>query len=174
MTNKIDTLAAPKQVEKTEKTEKSATNDTADTTPINVTGKVRGNPLPAKLVSAPPIVQGNHLGDLLKYEADNQYSREAVTVAAGQSLALGALVGRRNDSGEVAPFQPDATDGTQTVVGVLLEAIHAHDFPQFSVMVARHAILADNAIDWGDLNPIQQTLARAQLEARGLILRGGV
>ena len=33
------------------------------------------------------------LGDLLKYEAPNLYSRDEVVVAANQTLALGAVVG---------------------------------------------------------------------------------
>jgi hypothetical protein len=34
-----------------------------------------------------------NLGDLLKYEAPNLYSRDRVTVVAGQNLPLGAVVG---------------------------------------------------------------------------------
>ena len=34
-----------------------------------------------------------NLGDLLKYEAPNLYSRDRVTVVAGQTLPLGAVVG---------------------------------------------------------------------------------
>lgn len=41
----------------------------------------------------PVLQEPLNLGDLLKYEAPNLYSRERVTVAAGQSLPLGAVVG---------------------------------------------------------------------------------
>jgi len=41
----------------------------------------------------PAISETNNLGDLLKYEAPNLYSRDLATVAAGQNLVLGAIVG---------------------------------------------------------------------------------
>ena len=41
----------------------------------------------------PVITEGINLGDLLKYEAPNLYSRDQVTVAAGQNLVLGTVVG---------------------------------------------------------------------------------
>ena len=34
-----------------------------------------------------------NLGDLLKFEAPNLYSRDRVTVAAGQNLPLGTVLG---------------------------------------------------------------------------------
>ena len=38
------------------------------------------------------IHETNNLGDLLKYEAPNLYSRDLATIAAGQNLLLGAIV----------------------------------------------------------------------------------
>ena len=42
----------------------------------------------------PAITQSKNLGDLLKYEAPNLYSREAATVAAGQNLQHGTVLER--------------------------------------------------------------------------------
>ena len=39
------------------------------------------------------ITEPMNLGDLLKYEAPNLYSRERITVASGQNLLLGTVVG---------------------------------------------------------------------------------
>ena len=39
------------------------------------------------------ITETNNLGDLLKYEASNLYSRDQITVAKGQNLKLGTVVG---------------------------------------------------------------------------------
>lgn len=36
----------------------------------------------------------NYLGDVLKWEAENRYSRDAVTVLSGQNLAVGTVVGK--------------------------------------------------------------------------------
>jgi hypothetical protein len=40
------------------------------------------------------LTQGNMLKDILKWEEDNFFSREAVTIASGQDLDLGAVVGK--------------------------------------------------------------------------------
>ena len=41
----------------------------------------------------PVITEGLNLGDLLKYEAPNLYSRDRITVASGQNLPLGTVLG---------------------------------------------------------------------------------
>jgi len=40
------------------------------------------------------LSQGNTLQDILKWEEDNNYSREVVEVLSGQNLALGAVLGK--------------------------------------------------------------------------------
>jgi hypothetical protein len=42
------------------------------------------------------LSQGNTLQDILKWEEDNNYSREVVEVLSGQNLALGAVLGKIN------------------------------------------------------------------------------
>ena len=46
------------------------------------------------------ITEANNLGDLLKYEAPNRYSRDVATIAAGQNLPLGTVLGRKTDDGK--------------------------------------------------------------------------
>lgn len=66
-----------------------------------------------------------NLGDLLKFEAPNLYSRDRVTVASGQNLPLGAVIGIVTATGKVTRIDPSATDGTQVAAGVLLQACDA-------------------------------------------------
>jgi len=40
----------------------------------------------------PVQAEPNYLGDWLKFEEDNNYSRDEVTVASGQNLATGTVV----------------------------------------------------------------------------------
>ncbi len=54
----------------------------------------------------PVITEGLNLGDLLKYEAPNLYSRDQVTVGAGQNLPLGAVVGLVTATGKVKQIDP--------------------------------------------------------------------
>ena len=68
----------------------------------------------------PVINEVLNLGDLLKYEAPNLYSRDQVTVAAGQNLlVLGTVVGIETATAKVKQIDPAATDGTEVAVGIL-------------------------------------------------------
>jgi hypothetical protein len=124
----------------------------------------------------PEIKQGLNLGDLLKYEAPNLYSRDRVTVTAGQVLALGTVLGQVTASGDLTALDPDAVDGSAVAVGVLLQAIDATAGARSDgLMVARHAILADHALTWpAAITPAEQATAIAQLKTRGLLVRQGV
>ena len=42
------------------------------------------------------ITENNRLGDLLKYELDKNYCREVVTIASGQNLKMGTVLGISN------------------------------------------------------------------------------
>lgn len=121
----------------------------------------------------PVLNEPVHLGDLLKYEAPNLYSRDEVVVASGQTLALGAVVGRVTATGEIVALDPTASDGRETVAGVLIEAITTSATERRrSVVVARHAIVFGGALVLPTtLTPEQTTAALAQLAALGVLVR---
>lgn len=121
----------------------------------------------------PVLHEPVHLGDLLKYEAPNLYSRDEVVVGAGQSLALGAVVGRVTATGEIVALDPTASDGRETVAGVLIEAVVvARGERRRSVIVSRHAIVFGGALVLPtSLTPEQTATALAQLAALGVLVR---
>lgn len=123
--------------------------------------------------SKPVLTEGLNLGDLLKYEATNLYSRDQVTVAAGQVLALGAVVGVVTASAKVKAVDPSATDGTQVAAGVLIQAVDANLADRDDgLMVARHAIVADHALAWPTGITVAEKLsAIAQLKSLGVLVR---
>ena len=123
----------------------------------------------------PTLTQAPNLGDLLKYEAPNLYSREPATVAAGQNLPLGAVVGRVTATGKLAALDPSATDGTDVAAGVLGNAVDATLIDrEDAILIARHAIVARGALIWpAGLSAAQRAAAIAQLEARGILVRDG-
>ena len=123
----------------------------------------------------PVITESANLGDLLKYEAPSLYSRDAVTVASGQNLTLGTVVGLKTADGKVHALDPAATDGTETAAGVLLQAVDATSADAPGLMLARHAIVSDNALVWpAGITTGQQIAAINQLKDRGLLVRKGV
>lgn len=122
------------------------------------------------------FTESMNLGDLLKYEAPNLYSRDRVTVAAGQNLPLGAVVGMVTATGKVKQIDPSATDGTQVAAGVLMQACDAALAERTDgLIVARHAIVADHALQWpAGITTGEQQAAIAQLKALGVLVRQGV
>ncbi|CAJ0885196.1 head decoration protein [Pandoraea nosoerga] len=116
-----------------------------------------------------------NLGDLLKFEAPNLYSRDRVTVAAGQNLPLGAVIGIVTATGKVTRIDPSATDGTQVAAGVLLQACDATLADRDDgLIVARHAIVADHALAWpAAITNAEKLSAVAQLKALGVLVRQG-
>ncbi|WP_434732241.1 head decoration protein [Wolbachia endosymbiont of Zygogramma bicolorata] len=116
------------------------------------------------------ISEGNNLGDLLKYEASNLYSRDQITVAKGQNLKLGMVVGRDKDD-LIKIINATATDGTQTAIGVIASDVNATK----AVIITRIAMLADHAVVWpANITEEQKAAVIKQLEARGIIIRKGV
>lgn len=115
-----------------------------------------------------------NLGDLLKYEEDClNYSRDPVTVAVGQNLELGAVVGRVAATGKVKRLEPAATDGTETPAGILLGAVDASLIERDDgLLLARHGIVASHAVVWPvGISAEQKAAAIAALETRGILIR---
>ena len=123
----------------------------------------------------PVITESNNLADLLKYEADLLYSRDEVTVASGQNLSLGTVVGIKTSDGKARLLAPAATDGTEVAAGALLFPVNATSADTQGVMVARHAIVADTGLVWpSGITAPQKTAAIAHLKSIGLLIRQGV
>lgn len=124
----------------------------------------------------PALTQANTLGDLLKYEAPNLYSRDRVTVAAGQNLELGAVVGTVTATGKLKRFDPSATDGSQVPAGVMLADCDASLIDRDNgLIVARHAIVADYALVWpSGITLAEKAAAVATLTSLGVLVRQSV
>ena len=124
----------------------------------------------------PVITEGKNLGDLLKYEAPNLYSRDQVTVGAGQNLLLGTVVGLVTATAKLKQIDPSATDGSQYAAGVLMQAVDATLIDrEDGLMLARHAIVADHALAWpAAITAAEKLAAIAQLKSLGILVRKGV
>lgn len=122
------------------------------------------------------FVEPMNLGDLLKYEAPNLYSRDRVTVVSGQNLPLGTVVGMVTATAKVKQIDPSATDGSQYAAGVLMQNCDAHLADRDDgLMIARHAIVSNHALQWPTgITTGEQQAAIAQLKALGILVRQGV
>lgn len=121
----------------------------------------------------PVMTLSKNLGDVLKYEAPNLYSREAVVVAAGQNLGIGTVLGKKTSDGKLHALAPAASDGTETAIGVLATDTDATLIDrEDAVLVARHAIVARNGLIWpAGITAPQKAAAVAQLAALGILVR---
>jgi hypothetical protein len=98
------------------------------------------------------------LGDLLKYELNANYCREAVTLKAGTDYALGSVLGQITASGKyrLAPAV-DATAGDRT--GLVIARGPA--------IVSRAALVFDASVD----DAAKAAAKHAELSAAGIVPR---
>ena len=117
------------------------------------------------------------LGDLLKFELNASYCRETVTLKAGTSYPLGAVLGKITASGKYR-LSPAATvtgdEGAETAVAVLLEAVDATSADQTGLIAVRGpmilskvALVFDASVD----QSAEKTAKYVQLAAAGLVAR---
>ena len=120
----------------------------------------------------PEITLKPNLGDVLKYEAPNLYSRETATVAAGQNLQLGTVLGRQSADKKLYALAPTATDGTEFAAGVLLTDIDATLIDrEDAVVLVRHAIVGRKGLIWPvGITSLQKTTCELQLATLGIVV----
>ena len=120
------------------------------------------------------INEKNNLGDLLKYEGSNLYSREEITVASGQNLKLGTIVGRVKETDHIKQVNSEANDGSETAIGVLIEDVDASKKAAKSVIVVREAIVSNRAVVWPEeIAEEAKKEIKQDLYDRGIVIRKG-
>lgn len=118
------------------------------------------------------LTESNYMADVVKYDIP-LYSRDTRTIAAGSGkLVLGLVLGRTAD-GKYTPLDPAATGGEQVAAGVLVKYTDASGADDVkTVILTRHAIVADRALVWPDAITIEQKAAAiAELESLGIAAR---
>lgn len=125
----------------------------------------------------PVLTQSPTLGDLLKYELNASFNREAATLKAGASYPLGAVLGRiaATDKYRLSPAAAVAGDeGAEVAVAVLIEAVDATagDAPGLVVargpaIVSKAALVFDPSVD----QPAEIAAKHAELAAAGIVAR---
>ena len=120
------------------------------------------------------IEENDRLGDLLKYETDKNYCREVMTVASGQSLKMGEIIGVKSIPDEIktVSIAENETDGSDSAFGILLEDVDATSSAKKALIVARDAIVAsDYVIFPANVTDEQKRKIIKDLEKRGIVIR---
>ena len=114
--------------------------------------------------------------DVVKNEGRGRISRDEGTLATGSGiLRPGKVLGRITASKKLVPLAPAASDGSEKADCVLLQNVDATAADQRVVVLARHAEVVLQALEWpAGINAVQQAAALAALEAKGVVARLGV
>ena len=120
------------------------------------------------------IHESPNLGDLVKYEESSLlYSRDVATLAAGQNLLLGTVLGKVTATSKLKQLDPAATDGTESPVGILLGDFDASLIDRDdAIVLSRHAVVASKAVVWpSGITPTEKAVATSHLTALGILIR---
>ena len=127
------------------------------------------------------IEEGKNLGDLLNWELDRNYCREVVTVASGQNLERGTIVGIVTATGLaksvylITGAQNEVLDGSEVAVGIILEDVDATGGTKDAVIIARAAIvIADGVLFPAGATDAQKKKIIKDLDARGIVIRKAI
>lgn len=118
------------------------------------------------------LTEGRYTGDVVLFEEDQRYSREAAMIASGETLTVGAVVGKVTASGQYRLSAPGSSDGSQTPVGVLIhDDVDASAAAAAGVVLVRHARVMQQALIFhASINtPAERAAAIAALAAVGII-----
>lgn len=84
-----------------------------------------------------------HTGEFLLSEGNGNISRETINVAAGPALNSGQVLGLVTATGEFAPYNPAAEDGTQVAVAILYGVLGESDIVRRGRAVVRMAEVSE-------------------------------
>jgi hypothetical protein len=125
----------------------------------------------------PTLTMAPTLGDLLKYELNGNYCRETVTLKAGTSYALGAVLGKITASGKyrLSPAAEVVGDeGAEVAIAALIEAVDATAGDKTGLVVARGPVILSRAglvFDASVDDTTKRAAKHAQLATAGLVPR---
>jgi hypothetical protein len=110
--------------------------------------------------------EGRFLADAIRWEAASDYCRDVIVIVAGSGkVPITALVGRRTSDGKYAPHDPDATDGTQNVAGILCSDVDATSSDIKGLILLRGPAIVkfSECAQVNELDVSQETAAKAAL-----------
>lgn len=104
--------------------------------------------------------------DWLKYEQDSEMNRKAISIPAGTGvIKTGTVMGVITGTNNAVPYDPTASDGHQTVAGILLNGIDASGSTAMpGVICTRELKVNPLKLTWGSAVNTP-TLVAAALEA---------
>ncbi len=125
----------------------------------------------------PVLTQPPSMGDVLKYEANPNYTREVITLLAGTPYPVGSVLGKITASGKYTLSTATGSDGAETASAVLLYAVDATLADATGIVVIRGPVIVSRAglaFDATVNDSTKITAKLTQLASAGIITRDGV
>lgn len=114
----------------------------------------------------PTLTEGRHAAEFLLSEANGYQSREQVVLSsAAGALSAGTLLGKITVGGKYIAYANGASDGSQTVAGILYANAPDSAADQKVTIIARNAEVKATALTGSDAP------GRVDLAALGIIVR---
>jgi hypothetical protein len=117
------------------------------------------------------LTEKRHAGDFLLSEGDGHYSRDNVTLASGQNLQAGTVLGKITSGGKYKVYDQQAGDGSEAAAGILYDNVDASAADTPAVIINRTAEVVAALLIWPDGSPPDVTAGIADLKAIGVIVR---
>lgn len=121
----------------------------------------------------PTLNESNYPGEVLLSHAPGTLSFDKATLASGQNLKAGTVLGKLTSGGHLAAYDNDASDGTQTAVAILYADTDASAAATPCTVIARLAEVASSKLVWGAAvtTTPEKTAAYVDLAALHIIAR---
>lgn len=109
----------------------------------------------------------------VKSEANGDYSRDIETLVSGAGIVkAGTVLGRISSGGKVKPYDNDATDGSQTAIGILCYDADATSADAAVVVLKRSAEVWAERLQWAStVANGEKAPAYTELAAVGIVVR---
>ena len=118
------------------------------------------------------LTEGKNISDWLKYEVNQDYTREELTIKSGEDLVSGTVIALDNGGTEYVAFEDD-TD--TPAIGILVNAVDASAAAKTGVVIVRGPVVINpNKLTWHASNDATDILnGLADLKALGIIAAEG-
>lgn len=118
------------------------------------------------------LTEQGHAGGFILSEANGARSRQNITIAAGQNLKAGTVLGKNTTSGKFVQLDLGATTGEQTAAGILYADVNATNGEAEGVAIDCDAEVNGHELIWpDDADTGEQATAINQLKSLGIKVR---
>lgn len=121
----------------------------------------------------PAYQQARPAAAFIMSELPQYVSRKSVTLAAGNNLVVGAVLGKITATGKYAPYTPGASNGLETAAAILIYATNASAGDTTAQVIAMNANANAHELEWGTATDEEIASGIADLAEHGVKVIGG-